>query len=293
MFDHGIRDIRLSFNGKSQQVLDWRGHRTRGKKPEVKRVTMNFSREYLTSISGYIQEQEDGDIIQSLTFHTNRKKHGPFGKEMGKFFWYPSTGSRIIGFYGTHGKTLNSIGVHAQPIPRLYPFETIEPFEGSGGTPWDDGVHTDVRGFRISFGDAIKAIGIAYDNNGSFVSGSEHGNGYDNKGSFILGLTPGNKAKNKYEEVLLDYPKERLLSMSVWVDNDRSTGQTIVHDLKIFTTKKTQTYGPFIKEPLAKRDELREFHIPSKKDGDRRIVGFFGRVGKHLNSIGARLEPLD
>ncbi|KAF8019853.1 hypothetical protein BT93_G0518 [Corymbia citriodora subsp. variegata] len=274
MHDNVIHYIKFVYDKNGEQVCSvMHGHQTGGVKAMVTKVRLDYPREYLTSISGYKQEDchnnIDNSIIQSLTFHSNRGRHGPFGKEMGKYFWYPSTGSKIIGFYGRCGETLNSIGAHAEPIPHIRPFKTIGPFGGSGGTAWDDGVHTDVRGFRIFATDVIYSIGIMYDNNGSSVLCSLHGK----TGNLIHG------------EVFLDYPKERLVSISGCVNGNGNTPHTVIHNLKIHTTK--TTYGPFgwSKDTLGM-----EFHIPSTSDGGR-IVGFFGRTGLHLNSIGARLEP--
>ncbi|XP_056177367.1 jacalin-related lectin 3-like [Syzygium oleosum] len=268
IYDSVINGIKFVYDKSGEQVCSV----THGSKAKGNRVILDYPREYLTSISGY--KRADGHnnngIIQSLTFHSNRGIHGPFGKEKGEYFWNPSTGSKIIGFYGRCSETLNSIGVYAEAIPHLYPFKTIGPFGGSGGTPWDDGVHTDVRGFQIIYFHKIYAIEIAYDDNGSLVTRSQHG---------------GEKYSFLSRKVMLDYPKERLVSISGYQNGNENSPDTIISNLKIRTTK--TTYGPFGLRSWLK-DE-REFHIPSAS-GDGKIVGFFGRAGSHLNSIGARLE---
>ncbi|XP_048128147.1 jacalin-related lectin 4-like [Rhodamnia argentea] len=278
MHDDVIRYIMFVYDKHGEQFCSvMHGSHTTKDKAKVTRVILDYPREYLTCISGYKREDGDDDvdntIVQSLTFHSNRGRHGPFGKEMGNYFWYPSTGSRIIGFYGTCGMTLNAIGAYAEPMPHLYPFKTIGPFEGSGGgrTQWDDGVHTDVRAFHISFGDAIRSIMIMYDNNGSIVPCSQHGQGDGPLDTWVN----------------LDYPKERLVSISGCMNGNRNTpqAQIIIHNLSIHTTK--TTYGPFgSKDSLGRSTG---FRIPPASNGGR-IVGFFGSAGSHLNSIGARLE---
>ncbi|KAF7850419.1 LOW QUALITY PROTEIN: hypothetical protein BT93_L5520 [Corymbia citriodora subsp. variegata] len=263
MYDNGIRYIMFVYDKNGERVCSMpSGHTNVDKDKVIKR------------------EDGDGDInndiVQSLTFHSNRRRHGPFGKEMGKYFWYPSTGSKIIGFYGTWEGTLKSMGAYAEPIPRLYPFKTTGPFGNSDGTPWDDGVHTDVRGIYMdSAGGGIYGISIRYDDNGSFVQCSRHGREADPSG--YLGLT-------------LDYPKERLVWISFLVNENGNTADTVIHNLKIHTTK--TTYGPFGKAKWNKYafGKLTEICIPSEPSGGR-IVGFFGKAGSHLNSIGARLEP--
>ncbi|KAI6688391.1 hypothetical protein NL676_025219 [Syzygium grande] len=263
LYDFVIRGIMFVYDKSGEQVCSvMHGSHTGQFKAKV---GLDYPREYLTSISGYKRENGNGvdnAIIQSLTFHSNRGRHGPFGKDTGKYFWYPSTGSKIVGFYGRCGEALNSIGVYAEPIPHLHPFETIGPFGGSGGTPWDDGIIADF---------VIHSIRIVYDNNGSFVIRSHHGR---------------EEYRSLSHQVMLDYPKERLVSISGYWEGNENSYDTIVGDLKIHTTK--TTYGPFAWKSWLK-DEA-DFRIPSASGGGR-IVGFFGKAGSHLNSIGARLEP--
>ncbi|XP_018732322.1 jacalin-related lectin 4 isoform X2 [Eucalyptus grandis] len=272
MYDFVIRGIMFVYDKSGEQVCSvMHGSRTGQFKSKVK---LDYPREYLISISGY--KREDGDnvnnaIVESLTFHSNRGRHGPFGKDTGKHFWYPSTGSKIIGFYGRCGEALNSIGVYAEPLPHLYPFKTIGPFGGTGGTPWDDGVHSDVRGFEINAHLVIHSIRILYDDNGSFVICSHHGR---------------EEHQSSRHQVMLDYPKERLVSISGYRKGNENSPDTTICDLKIHTTK--TTYGPFAWKSWLKDEG--DFHIPSALGGGR-IVGFFGKAGSHLNSIGARLEP--
>ncbi|KAL3723951.1 hypothetical protein ACJRO7_036030 [Eucalyptus globulus] len=234
-------------------------------------IRLDYPWEYLTSISGYKREDSHNDIenatVQSLTFRSNKIRHGPFGLTKGTYLCCPSAGSKIIGFYGTCGETLKSIGVYAEPISHMYPFKTIGPFGGSGSTPWDDGVHTDVRGIRVHYVDEVfRGIWIEYDNNGSFVLASHHG--------------------GEASPVGLDYPEERLVAISGWMNGNVNAPQTIIRNLKIHTTE--TTYGPFGSEDALGR--LTEFRIPPVSGGGR-IVGFFGRAGSYLNSTGARWEP--
>ncbi|KAF8022663.1 hypothetical protein BT93_F0241 [Corymbia citriodora subsp. variegata] len=272
VYDFVIRGIMFVYDKSGEQVCSVMHGSHIGQFKS--KVQLDYPREYLTSISGY--KREDGNnvdsaIVESLTFHTNRGRHGPFGKDTGKHFWYPSTGSKIIGFYGRCGENLNSIGVYAEPIPHLYPFKTIGPFGGTGGTPWDDGVHTDVRGFEIISDLVIHSIRILYDNNGSFVICSHHGR---------------EEYRSSSHQVMLDFPKERLVSISGYREGNENSDDTIICDLKIHTTK--TTYGPFAWKSWLKDEG--DFHIPSTSGGGR-IIGFFGKAGSHLNSIGARLEP--
>lgn len=52
-------------------------------------------------------------VIKSLTFHTTKGKHGPYGDEEGEFFSTKlKEGSMIVGFHGRKGLFLDAIGVH-------------------------------------------------------------------------------------------------------------------------------------------------------------------------------------
>lgn len=129
----------------------------------------------MTSISGYIREHPY-PIIKSLTFQSNIKRHGPYGKEEGNFFWYPSTNTKIVGVHGRSGVFVDAIGVYAEPIPYLYPFNSLGPFGGKGGSHWDDGIHSDVREMHICLASsAVDSIRIVYDDNGSPVECTPHG----------------------------------------------------------------------------------------------------------------------
>ncbi|XP_056160807.1 jacalin-related lectin 3-like [Syzygium oleosum] len=71
------------------------GHSVNG---DIHMVNLDYPREFLTSMSGYIRH--DNSVIQSLTFESNVRRHGPFGKDEGSFFSCGLTCSQIIGFHG-------------------------------------------------------------------------------------------------------------------------------------------------------------------------------------------------
>ena len=51
-------------------------------------------------------------VIKSLTFHTTKTVHGPYGDEYGTFFSSCLTEGRVVGFHGREGWYLDGIGVH-------------------------------------------------------------------------------------------------------------------------------------------------------------------------------------
>ncbi|KAF8012319.1 hypothetical protein BT93_I0456 [Corymbia citriodora subsp. variegata] len=266
MHDDIIHYIFFCYDKNGEPVCPGtRGANTRNGKAKVTKVRLDYPREYLTSISSYKRENYKPIIIHSLTFYSNKGKYGPFGKEIGRYFGYPLTRSKIIGFYGRSDLDLDSIGAYAEPISHLYPFKSLGPIGGQGGDPWDDGVHTDVRGIEIVVGSIIESIKVEYDYNGSSVQCSKHGGDHRDK-----------------HEVKLDYPKERLISISGYIRKTGGSPPTVTQSLKIHSTR--CIYGPFGKE------KGKKFCIPLNSTIGR-IIGFYGRSRSHLDSIGACLEP--
>jgi len=79
-------------------------------------------------------------------------------------------------------------------------------------------------------------------------------------------------------QIKLDYPREYLTSFSGHFGS--FFGHTIVRSLTFFSNERT--YGPF-------GEEVGEhFHFPSI---GKKIVGFHGRSGVFLDSLGAYFEP--
>ncbi|XP_010265580.1 PREDICTED: jacalin-related lectin 3-like [Nelumbo nucifera] len=55
--------------------------------------------------------------VHTLEIETNRRRYGPFGFGTGRrSFTYRAANGMIVGFHGTSGSFLNSIGVHVRPL---------------------------------------------------------------------------------------------------------------------------------------------------------------------------------
>ncbi|KAI3684821.1 hypothetical protein L6452_34047 [Arctium lappa] len=87
----------------------------------VSMVNLDGTDEYLTRISGFYGPVEgyDGlEAITSITFHTNKTKHGPYGEESGVgYTHFTSTASpgKVVGFHGRKlDGFLTAIGVHME-----------------------------------------------------------------------------------------------------------------------------------------------------------------------------------
>lgn len=63
-------------------------------------------------------------VIKSITFHTTKTTHGPFGEEQGTKFSSDSREGKIVGFHGRKGLYIDAIGVHVlkgKVVPLLRP----------------------------------------------------------------------------------------------------------------------------------------------------------------------------
>lgn len=74
-----------------------------------------------------------------LTFHWNKRKFGPFGKEVGMHFLAQWKGGKIMGFFGTvEDSRIRSIGAHLEAVSHIHPFKDVGPFGGEHGRHRDD-----------------------------------------------------------------------------------------------------------------------------------------------------------
>lgn len=82
--------------------------------PSVLQIIFDYPSEILTHITGYYGPAMimGPNIIQSLTFHTTKGKHGPYGEEQGQQFSTKLKEGIIVGFHGRKGLFLDALGVH-------------------------------------------------------------------------------------------------------------------------------------------------------------------------------------
>ncbi|KAL5800856.1 hypothetical protein ACOSQ3_032488 [Xanthoceras sorbifolium] len=84
-------------------------------------ISIDVPGEYLTLISGTINYYLGHAVIESLTFYTNERTHGPYGPTNGSRFEIPMENGEIIGFFGNTSATLVekhilvAIGIYVKP----------------------------------------------------------------------------------------------------------------------------------------------------------------------------------
>ncbi|KAK9073476.1 hypothetical protein SSX86_007800 [Deinandra increscens subsp. villosa] len=103
-------------NGDS--VLSQMHGGTDGSKIEL--VNLDDKNEYLTGISGFygpVKGYDGLEAIASISFHTNKRTHGPYGDEKGAgYVHFSSTpfAGKIVGLHGRSNGFLSAIGVHVE-----------------------------------------------------------------------------------------------------------------------------------------------------------------------------------
>lgn len=83
--------------------------------PILLQIIFDYPHEILTHITGtFVPAMGMGpNVIKSLSFHTTKKKHGPYGEEQGTPFNTKLKEGKIVGIHGRTGLFLDAIGVHA------------------------------------------------------------------------------------------------------------------------------------------------------------------------------------
>lgn len=141
----------------------------------------------------------------------------------------------------------------------------VGPWGGTGGYPWDDGVYSTIRQIVISHGAAIDSIRIEYDLKGRSVWSETHG---------------GSDGGSETDKVKLDFPDEVLVSISGHYGSVCGT-PVIIRSLTFQSN--SSKYGPFGTE------DGTPFSLPVSSG---KIIGFHGRSGSYLNSIGFYLKQV-
>ncbi|EXC19498.1 hypothetical protein L484_014128 [Morus notabilis] len=118
----GIREIDLSHKdaiGSLSVIYDVNGTHFPGPKHIVpgaytkEKIVLQFPQEFIVSVSGYTGSLPGHPVVvRSLTIKTNKRTLGPYGVEQGTPFSFPIANGLIVGFKGSSGDLLDSIGFH-------------------------------------------------------------------------------------------------------------------------------------------------------------------------------------
>ncbi|KAH9540028.1 hypothetical protein CY35_15G087400, partial [Sphagnum magellanicum] len=226
---------------------------------QVHEIKFNHPDEYLQQIEG-VTGPIDGvgsDLVTSITFKTNHKTYGPYGKP-GAGTHFSSGIGKIVGFWGNSGWALDKIGVHVQ----VAPVQIQGPWGGPGGDPFDDGVATRIRGFKLMTASKWRTC-----------TSPPHGN-------------PPAVVNPQVDEVNFNYPYEYLQQIEGLTGAIEGIGSNLVTSITFKTNVKT--YGPYGKPGGG----------TPFKSGIGNVVGFWGssgwaldRIGKYISNYGPYGNP--
>ncbi|KAL5762379.1 hypothetical protein ACOSP7_018643 [Xanthoceras sorbifolium] len=102
-----------SINHTTGKIVSSSTHGGTGGVPD--KISIDGSEEHLTLISGTITDYFGNVVVESLTFHTNKTKYGPYGLTNGSAFEIPMENGEIVGFFGNAGAFLDAIGIYVKP----------------------------------------------------------------------------------------------------------------------------------------------------------------------------------
>ncbi|CAN1824122.1 Jacalin-related lectin 3 [Linum perenne] len=308
----GIVYLRAQYDRDGQPVWGSRHGGTGGFKTD--KIVFDYPQEILTHITGtYGPLMHMGpNIVKSLTFFTNKGKHGPFGEEHGPSFFSKVNEGRIVGFHGREGLFLDAIGVHVKEgivnPPKNHLSDAIVKFGGAAeieNSPWSNKLVLAKQGQvaeQVAYGVVKESI--------PFGPGPWGGDGgrpwddgvfsgiqqifltrtvdaicsiqieYDRSGQSVWSVKHGSNTGTSTHRVKLEYPHETLVSISGYYGpTNREDKLKVVRSLSFQTTR--GKLGPF-------GEEVGTFFTSSTAEG--KVVGFHGRSGAYLDAIGLHMQ---
>ncbi|KAK1427337.1 hypothetical protein QVD17_16020 [Tagetes erecta] len=251
--------------------------------------------EYIVAISGtYGVYLPYGQVIQSISFKTNKKLYGPYGSDLtGTAFSHDIKDHEVIvGFHGRSRDFLNAIGVYVMPksvasppnltskdkvtneqhssLPIMAMPREAGPWGSNGSKPWDDGVFLTVKRVCVHLGELnlIYALQFEY---------------IKRDGKSVLSQIHGGTDGSKIELVDLDGEEEFLTGISGFFGPvEGYKGLEAIASITFHTNKKI--HGPFGEEEGAGNVYF------SSAASRGKVVGFQGRNNRFLSAIGVHME---
>ncbi|OIW02578.1 hypothetical protein TanjilG_24029 [Lupinus angustifolius] len=323
----GIRQINLSRNVGIvwiRVLYDFEGETIWGSKQggtggfKHDKIVFDFPHEVLTHITGYYGSlmYMGPETIRSLTFHTNRRKYGPFGDEQGTYFTTKQKEGKIIGIHGRKGLFLDAIGVHvlegkvivpSTPCKETIPRETSTAENDSAQWPTKLVLAKPSPAEEVSYG-VMKAPAPC----GPGPWGGEGGRPWDDgvfSGIQQIYLT---KRPEGICSIQIEYDRSR---QSVWSVKHGGTGNggegETMHRIKLEDPHEVLTcisgyYGSITKDEkhiiIIKSltfytsrgqygpygEEVGKYFTSNTTEG--KVVGFHGRSSLYLDAIGVHMQ---
>ncbi|KAF8112434.1 hypothetical protein N665_0064s0066 [Sinapis alba] len=321
MFDDGIytgvRQINLS---RSVGIVwmkvcyDFKGQPVWGSKHGGRggirhdKIVFDYPSEVLTHVTGTYGPliYMGPNVIKSLTFHTNKGKHGPYGEEQGPLFTHKTEEGKIVGFHGREGLFLDSIGVHVMPC-KISPFKpsphnATVPHNNTGlgankvvlavnghGEEFESGVVKEptLNGSGPWGGNGGKPWddGVFSGIKQIFVTRAKDAISslqveYDKNGQSVWSVEHGGHSGVATHRIILEYPNETLTCISGYYGPlNNSDKSNVVKSLSFYTSR--GKYGPY-------GEETGTFFTSTKSQG--KVLGLHGRSSSYLDAVGVHMQ---
>ncbi|XVE56105.1 hypothetical protein DITRI_Ditri03aG0210600 [Diplodiscus trichospermus] len=308
----GIVSIKVCYDREGQAVWGSKHGGTGGFRKD--HIIFDYPSEILTHITGTFGPlmYMGPNIIKSLTFYTNKGKHGPYGDEQGPSFTNKMNEGKIVGFHGREGLFLDAVGVHVMegnvPPPKPSMSQAIIKSEKTiaeiDNSPWSNKLVLARRGpvEEVACGvvkepapcgpgpwggeggkpwddgvySGIKQIFITKTSEAICSIQIE----YDRNGQSVWSVRHGGPAGTTTHRVKLDYPHEVLICISGYygaINNDDKS--KVVRSLTFYSSR--GKYGPF-------GEEIGTYFTSTTTEG--KVLGFHGRSSSYLDAIGVHMQ---
>ncbi|XP_052487057.1 pentatricopeptide repeat-containing protein At1g19720 isoform X2 [Gossypium raimondii] len=307
----GIVSMKVCYDREGQAVWGSKHGGTGGFKTE--RIMFDYPSEILTHITGTFAPlmYMGPNVIRSLTFYTNKGKHGPYGDEQGPSFTNKMNEGKIVGFLGREGLFLDAVGVHVMegkvPPPKPSYSQAIiqseRPIAEIDNSPWSNKLVLARRGpvEEVACGVVKEPSpcgpgpwggdgGRAWDDGvysgikQIFITKSEAICSiqieYDRNGQSVWSPRHGGHGGTTTHRVKLDYPHEVLICISGYYGSiNEEEKSKVIRSLTFYTSR--GKYGPF-------GEEVGTYFTSTTTQG--KVVGFHGRCSSYLDAIGVHMQ---
>ncbi|KAJ4962383.1 hypothetical protein NE237_022322 [Protea cynaroides] len=310
----GITSIKVLYDRNGQSI--WGNKNGGSGSIKTDKIYFDYPYEVLTHISGYYGPAMilGPTVIQSLTFHTTKKKYGPFGDEQGTFFSSNLKEGMVVGFHGRKGWFLDGIGVHVlegklslpqpPPPPVSLNMNELALTDQAGTTQWPNNLFTEKRAPKVEVlnhmvvkepvpcgpgpwgGDGGRPWddGVFTGIKQIFLTKAEAVCSiqieYDRNGQSVWSVRHGGSGGDTTHRIKFEYPHEVVTCISGFYGSvGKEDAMKVIRSLTFHSTR--GNYGPY-------GEETGTFFTSTKTEG--KVVGFHGRSGLYLDAIGVHMQ---
>nr|XP_043614631.1 probable serine/threonine-protein kinase DDB_G0278521 [Erigeron canadensis] len=229
--------------------------------------------EEIIDIKGTVATRGGNTVISSLTFVTNKRTHGPFGRASENVFTIPWEKGSLVGFYGFAGDFIDAIGVYLKADAEIMNV-------GSSGADYNPPGHNGWS-YEIERNHHLKEIVVEHGHGVYSLTFTSQYKGLKYTSAKVGGWS-GPYGEDKVSVVTLDWDEEIIgISGTVAVSEGVYAGYIVIASISFVTDKRT--HGPYGTERGT------PFTVQWEHGS---VVGFYGRHGAFLDSIGVYLKAM-